>query len=387
MITNLLSTMFFLAGMIGLIVSVIIICKKENILQNLLLSLCLFALSCSCIYGLYTSSLNFYLNEASPLKSFAFIVAPCAYLYTKKTNSPSLVFKWYHSLNFLPALLYLIYTVTSNSQIANPNFWIVDYTTDFYAFNMLVSLAWLLYAYTQALITFTNTDKLVLLSAKKTIWLKCFSFLILSLFIGLFIQKVYGLSFGVNFNIINDFIISAILLGAGYVAFYKPTVFFDTKNLHEDYLKTLEVITEAPSINEVEHCKAQAIVLSDKKTLEYSAQIEKALIDKPYLKKGFVIRDLSELTDIPVHHLWHFINSYHNLYFQDFINKKRIEYLIQQLGDSEWKSLSLEGQAWAVGFKSRTTFFRAFTKLMGKSPSEYLNSLNEAKLKNYSATA
>jgi transcriptional regulator GlxA family with amidase domain len=57
------------------------------------------------------------------------------------------------------------------------------------------------------------------------------------------------------------------------------------------------------------------------------------------------------------------------------------------MNDKEWKNLSLEGMAWAVGFKSRTTFFRAFIKLTGQSPSEYFHTQKRKKPANYTATA
>ncbi|MEG2101002.1 MAG: helix-turn-helix domain-containing protein, partial [Flavobacterium sp.] len=92
---------------------------------------------------------------------------------------------------------------------------------------------------------------------------------------------------------------------------------------------------------------------------------------KLFLKKDLVIRDVADETGISVNNLSNLINSEFNLHFQDYINLKRIEFFKEKINDSDWKGLSLEGMAWASGFKSRTTCFRAFIKHTGKSPSEY----------------
>ncbi|WP_241686497.1 AraC family transcriptional regulator [Flavobacterium sp. YO12] len=84
-----------------------------------------------------------------------------------------------------------------------------------------------------------------------------------------------------------------------------------------------------------------------------------------------MIRDVADETGISVNNLSNLINSEFNLHFQDYINLKRIEFFKEKINDSDWKGLSLEGMAWASGFKSRTTCFRAFIKHTGKSPSEY----------------
>ena len=42
------------------------------------------------------------------------------------------------------------------------------------------------------------------------------------------------------------------------------------------------------------------------------------------------------------------------------------------MGRPEWRQLTLEGLALEAGFSNRTTFFRAFTKLTGCTPSEYM---------------
>jgi AraC-like DNA-binding protein len=73
--------------------------------------------------------------------------------------------------------------------------------------------------------------------------------------------------------------------------------------------------------------------------------------------------------------LSYLINTEYNLHFQDYINGQRLEFLIENFQNPEWQQLTLEGMAWEAGFKSRSTFFRAFVKFTGQSPSEYFHKI------------
>jgi AraC-like DNA-binding protein len=91
---------------------------------------------------------------------------------------------------------------------------------------------------------------------------------------------------------------------------------------------------------------------------------------KPYLKPGYSISDLSEETGIPLHHLTALLNKGYNERFNDFINKLRLEYLVNSF-KPEWKMLTLEGIGKEVGFNSRTTFYNTIKKNTGLSPSAF----------------
>jgi AraC-like DNA-binding protein len=91
---------------------------------------------------------------------------------------------------------------------------------------------------------------------------------------------------------------------------------------------------------------------------------------KPYLKPGYSINDLSEETGIPLHHLTALLNKGYNERFNDFINKLRLEYLVNSF-KPEWKMLTLEGIGKEVGFNSRTTFYNTIKKNTGLSPSAF----------------
>lgn len=388
---TLLSILFFMAGMIGLAVSVIILCKKENFKQNLFLSICLFALSVSSIYSFYLSQGKAYEYPKTViiLKSLSFLIAPCAFLYIRNTVLRIEKMKIYDWLHFLPLAIHLVYTTINVSSPITSDFWLTNnlfFKIDFFSFNVILTLLWLFYAYTQNLMLLNIERKkdIPIYGNFKTInWLKTLSMMLLLLFTSILLQRISSLKF-INLDLTNNILTSFILFLAGYVLVFRPSILFDIKDATEEYIPLDNDETD-------EDCavrKLPLVSISQEKLEDYARVLNGVLIsEEPFLKRGFVIRDLADLTGIPIHHLSHVINTQYNLHFQDFVNQQRIDYLKARINNKEWKNLSLEGLAWAVGFKSRTTFFRAFIKLTGQSPSEYLNSERKKKTHPYTATA
>lgn len=118
--------------------------------------------------------------------------------------------------------------------------------------------------------------------------------------------------------------------------------------------------------------QGQLLYSRDKRNTYLETLEETLTEEQPFLRKGYSIKDLSDDTGIPAHHLSCLINKEYQMNFQNFINFQRVEYVKSQIHLEEWKQLSLEGMAWQAGFTSRTTFFRAFIKSTGKAPSYYL---------------
>jgi AraC-like DNA-binding protein len=392
---SLLSILFFIAGITGFTVAVIIICRKENVGKNLFLSLCLFGLACGCIYNLSLSEERMYnLPDLSGIiKAFAFLIAPCAYLYVRNTINNTEKMKLRDWLHFVPFAVAFFYILTNISLTAVPaknisaSFWtmhLVGFSQHTYTFNIFKTTVWLFYAYTQTLLLLQLKDNGRAYNPKMLQWLKLFSFAGMVLFTSLLIQAILNISF-VKLDITDNVIATFILFSSALFLFFKPYAVFEMKE-PEILLFTADMGVVEDTDTTVR--KLNTPVYTEDKAKKYIEQLNVVLAaNEPFLQKGFVIRDLSDLTGIPTHHLSYLINSEYNMHFQDFINQRRIDYLKSKMNDKEWKNLSLEGMAWAVGFKSRTTFFRAFIKLTGQSPSEYFHTQKRKKPANYTATA
>lgn len=108
----------------------------------------------------------------------------------------------------------------------------------------------------------------------------------------------------------------------------------------------------------------------------YKAILEDLFLnEKPYLDRHYSLKKLSETTHINVGALSSFINMEYGFNFNDFINKHRIEYFKNLLIQPAFQSWTLEAIAFHSGFKSRTTFVRAFKKCCQCSPKEFKQAL------------
>ncbi|MBF4515189.1 AraC family transcriptional regulator [Flavobacterium sp. ANB] len=377
MIDIILSLFFFIATFIGLATSFMVLFSKKKFSKCFFLGLFLFSLTVVSIYNFYLSAniLKNFPDMFIVTKSFIFLVAPSAFLYVRKVLFEDKTFKKHDYLHFVPFAIY--FSLTFMAWIGNfTDFRFFDYLSVKInnPFSMLSLSVWLIYAFCQTMMVLNYDIKKIKGNQFHKIkilgWIRIYNLVILFLFSTLFVH--YFLTNGLDTLDFSCYImISSVLIFTVAWLYFKPQLFYDpvettinVSDIEEDsiVIKTKETRNILPIVKELTPDKKQ----------EYLAKLEVVFITKKlFLKKDFVIRDLSEETGISVHHLSNLINSEFNLHFQDYVNLKRIEYFKDKINDPKWKDLSLEGMAWGSGFKSRTTCFRAFIKHTGKSPSEY----------------
>jgi AraC-like DNA-binding protein len=114
---------------------------------------------------------------------------------------------------------------------------------------------------------------------------------------------------------------------------------------------------------------------------EYLEQIESIIESsmrelKPYLKKDFSLIHLSVLIDIPIHHVSYYFREHLKQSFHDYRNWWRIEHSKMLILEGKAKELKLEAIGTLSGFSSRNTFFIAFKRAEGISPSDFASRIN-----------
>jgi len=115
------------------------------------------------------------------------------------------------------------------------------------------------------------------------------------------------------------------------------------------------------------------ISLNEHQILRMDALVKDYLeSNKPFLQHRYSLKDLSEGTNIPLHHLSAFINKHYGINFNDFINGFRVQYCKQKILNRECEQKKLEAIAQESGFSNRNTFTSAFKKVTGVNPSEFL---------------
>ena len=382
MLDIILSLFFFIATIVGFATSFMVLFSKRNYSKSFFLGLFLFSLAVVSVYNFYLSANLFkpFPDLFMITKSFIFLVAPSAFLYVRSVLFSDRIFRKYDWLHFLPFIFYfsltLIVWVDRYVDLPIINYLSVKIKSPF---SMLSLTIWLMYAFCQTMMILSYDLKKFKVNhfnrIKVLSWIRLYNLMILFLFSTLFVHY-----FLVNRVDSIDFscyiLISSVLVFTVGWLYFKPQVFYDFNNeISEETSNQYSFVTDTSSViktKEIKNSLPLVKELTPDKKQEYLEKLDYIFSTKKlFLKKDFVIRDLSDETGISVHHLSNLINSEFNLHFQDYVNLKRIEFFKDKINDPEWKDLSLEGMAWGSGFKSRTTCFRAFIKHTGKSPSEY----------------
>jgi len=118
--------------------------------------------------------------------------------------------------------------------------------------------------------------------------------------------------------------------------------------------------------------------LSDQGVQSYYLKIEQYFEENDtFLNSNFRQNELAESLNISKNNLSYIINTVYQLNFNQLLNKKRIEIVIRKLNThKKWDNLSISGIGQEVGFKSRTTFTKAFKDNTGITPAKYIKTLS-----------
>ena len=95
-------------------------------------------------------------------------------------------------------------------------------------------------------------------------------------------------------------------------------------------------------------------------------------VKKLYLNKDLTLKDISDEAGVNYRVLSQFIRIKYNMGVREYINQFRVLAAIDLMKAGYLENKSLEGLCLSVGFNSRITFFLAFKKHTGMSPTEYL---------------
>lgn len=97
------------------------------------------------------------------------------------------------------------------------------------------------------------------------------------------------------------------------------------------------------------------------------------LASECFKEKTLKVNDVAARLDIPAYKLSQALNAFAKTSFNDFVNNYRIAYLKSQLEkDGILQNYTIEALALQAGFASRSGFYKAFKKIEGISPKEYL---------------
>ena len=93
---------------------------------------------------------------------------------------------------------------------------------------------------------------------------------------------------------------------------------------------------------------------------------------KPFLQRGYHIKELAAELQIPVHQLSAFLNQELGMHFSDHINKYRIDHCIEIINTNLSGRPNLKQLSKICGFNNRSSFTTAFKKFTGQKPFDYI---------------
>ncbi|TAI47137.1 helix-turn-helix domain-containing protein [Flagellimonas allohymeniacidonis] len=123
--------------------------------------------------------------------------------------------------------------------------------------------------------------------------------------------------------------------------------------------------------------KYTSSALDEKRYPALLAQIiELVETEKLYLDQNITVKKIADRLMINSKYVSQVLNHHKGTTFTNFVNKYRIEEAKKLIDGSESKSLTLEAIGNRAGFYSKSSFIKAFKRLVGKTPGQYLKNSN-----------
>ncbi|WP_430815601.1 helix-turn-helix domain-containing protein [Carboxylicivirga sp. RSCT41] len=194
-------------------------------------------------------------------------------------------------------------------------------------------------------------------------WLK--QFVVINVFLwatGVSGAVFYMLKIDVPFDLFNIYYLglTGLTLWMGYFTLKKPHLFSEGQSI-----KTIATVKNEDQEEEV-----------DSKIKEDLEKLVSYLDEsKPYLNNEMNLQHLSEGTELTKHRISEVINKALNKTFYDVINMYRTNEAIRLMNEGFHKQHTLTSLAEMAGFNSKATFNRIFKKNTGKTPSEFIKSI------------
>lgn len=371
---NIFSHIFLLAGIQGILLSILLFSRKVNHSANILLGFSVLALSFDLFDAVYYLDSFFYKYPHLFGLTFAatFLYGPVFYLYLKllttgrKFNKKDLL----HFLPFFLVIFYIIPVLLLNSEqkvqfilqtLNNPplDIRIINYFKSIQGtvYSILVFVT--IHNHNKKLKdSFSNMDRINLkwfrnlLAAMIFVWL---------LFV---VGSIVNIFVNVEYESVIHLVFSIFIYSIGYTALKQPEIFIQpVDDEKEKKFPKAEV-----ELNE----RYKKSGLTDEAAEElHNSLLELMNNQKPYLERELTLSKLAELLDVTQHNLSEVINTKLEQNFYDFVNKFRVEEFKRKLEEPESEKYSLLALAYDSGFNSKTSFNIIFKKQTGMTPSQF----------------
>lgn len=304
-----------------------------------------------------------------------FLIGPVFYFYVKTLLNPKLEFSQKDLFHFLPAFIYLIYTLVvfiTDKLILDEFYFYADRRDKDLAFwYQMAGLISMLFYLFMSLKYYLSYRKLSLqeVSFADEIafkWIQHFTIafgLILILRVLFFILNPEWGQFGSKYWY---YLCFSILLFYISITGYSNTI-RTTLKFNAQLLADLEP-TAMDESKEVSNETEQTLALPEwKNKINHLFESEQV-----YKNPNLTLTDIANVLNTNRNIISKAINQEFKMNFNDFVNEKRAEAVIEKLKKGEQAKNTLLSIALDCGFNSKTTFNRAFKKHTGSTPRQFI---------------
>jgi AraC-like DNA-binding protein len=319
------------------------------------------------------------------------LMGPVIYFYLRTLFQPTIKFRRADWLHFVPAALYLLWcaVVFVTDQVVLRQYYLMDgiQDPDFDDWYILAGLISLLMYLVLCIRYYRRYKQFIVQEASFADsimfrWVRNFLLAFLIYFLSNLIFHLVPL-FGIDFVYTDSwwyYLLFAILFYYiainGYshsietrMRFGMDLLSYKKQNLlgapaeNNDFLEDIpfEEVQPAPrDVNGLEEWKEKVL--------------QAIVTEKAYTNPELTLTDLAKALQTNNSLLSRVINSGFGQNFNDFINFYRVEEVKGKLRSEAAGQVTIMSIAYDAGFNSKATFNRAFKKLTGKNPKDYLNS-------------
>ncbi len=379
---SLLLNLFLVAGLQGLILTVVLLTKTtRNQKANQYLAACvaLFSIRLLDLYAQEHWQYFYDLPFLYPLQfTIDFLYIPLFFAYVRKLTNPEWFWRPIDHCHWLPALMSLAlfipyYMLPIEQQIAHFKPWFEGIQPDqslpelYYLFSLrriLVTTQWAVYLGCILVILKRHQVNIrQLFSSVEHINLNWIRLLTLGF---LFVLSVYiisslipdwlGVYYQVKTLLFSTSASLAILIYAlGYVGLFQRDIFTES-------MPTPNPTAKKPT-------SSVMVRLTPEAATALRDELQQLMIEQqPHLEGDLTLNELASMIGISQYQLSELLNKELHQSFFDFINSYRIEAAKQRLIE---RSEAIVDVAMNVGFNSKSSFNNAFKKLTGQTPSQY----------------
>lgn len=369
----------------GLFTSIIIITRYRDSLADRLLSLLTFCYSLILLNLLLwdLALVSEHNTIAAALVGLPFLIGPLYYLYVKYLTSGKERFSNKDYIHFLPfvfletALLILLPAANEISEKTQPILIDNKFSLDDIILNWLILLHIIIYAVLiirrVRIYARKVTDIFSTLDKIRLTWINYIvGVLIISFSVFFFENLLQNLG-----AIETEFTISSVVVACSICIFnFSVLIKIDSLSTASftQGIKQLSRMVQGKDENgkNEEEEKYKKSGLKEEMLLKTIEDLDKLMLEKqPYLDSELNLKKLSDMLEVPPHHLSEILNTRYKENFFEFINRYRIEKVKKDLLDPGKDHLTILAIAFDAGFKSKSSFNAIFKRVTGSSPSEY----------------